>query len=167
MLKGVRRVTYVFVVLALVAAGCGGADEADDGRVTTTEGFGTPTTVGNIPGMSAECESLTNLSIAMTSIFTGTPEEVDRLLAGVDNVPGELADDVAVLQTAIRGLAQAWAEVGVNPLSDPTALSEMSDADRERIEGVMEQFSDDATNDAFDRIGEYAVDACFPAGIGS
>ncbi len=159
MLHRTRRFSSALVVLFLIVASCGGGDEADAGGGNSSD-FGPASTVGNVAGMSSECESLTNLSIAMTSMFTGSPEEVDRLLEGVTDVPGDLADEVDLLQTAIRSLALAWSEIGENPLTNPAVLTEMSDADRERIEEVMDEFSDDATNDAFDRIGEYAVTEC-------
>ncbi|NND02531.1 MAG: hypothetical protein HKN91_07070 [Acidimicrobiia bacterium] len=148
----VGHASLVLGALLLIAAACGGSDDEP------LDGSGSASTVGNVAGLSAECESLTNLSIAMTSMFTGSPEEVERLLAGVQSVPSGIAEDVELLEMAIRELAAAWAEVGDNPLSNPTALTEMTDADRERIEAVMDRFSDDATNDAFDRIGEYAAE---------
>ena len=139
----------------------GGSSNGDGGDPDgSNDDFGSVSTVGNVAGMSAECESLTNLSIAMTSIFSGSPEEVERLLAGVRSVPGEIDSEVALLQTAIRSLAEVWSEIGANPLSDPTVFTDMSDADRQRIEAVMDEFSDEATNDAFDRIGEYVADEC-------
>ena len=170
MLPRFGRLRYALIALLLVVVACGGGDTGagsdDDGDFDPsgsddTFSFETPTTVGDLAGVSDECESLTNLSIAMTAMFTGSPEQVDGLLAGVRSVPGEIADEVDILTDAIRGLTAAWSEIGENPLTNPAGLTELSDSELAEIEALVDQFDNDATNDAFETIGEYVARECF------
>ena len=132
-----RAITIAcLLVLALLAAGCGGGDDTasdTDTVVTeTTEGITaeeTTTDETDDDGSFAtgECAALVAAAASVSQTFSGTgaTDDVDEARAQfeefAENAPDEIRDDLEVLAAAYSEYAEALADVDIEPGETPDA----------------------------------------------
>ena len=175
----VHRVA-VAVAMVLVIAACGGGDDDADGagdeggntptttqRARDNDATVVPTSIPDILGLSDECEGLANVMLGVIQAFAGAVEGTDTLFAaGIDSLPSELEDDIAVLRSAVTEFAAAMDEIGVNPFTDPNAFAEMTPEQIEQFEKLTGLFDSDEVDQAFENIEEYGERECNEFNIG-
>lgn len=172
MTKGYLRFLAMAAVIALVAAACGDSGssigDADEAPEATSGGlFGDdggdgddqpPVTVGNIPGLSGECEALINVFLSMGTIFTGGDFSGVNMDA-FNDLPGDLQDDAATVVDTLNAYAQGLQDLGVD-LSDPQAFVNLTPAQQAAFGGLAESVDSDEFNDAADRLSAYGEAEC-------
>jgi hypothetical protein len=144
-----RWLAVLVVALALVAAGCGGADDStasDETTVeetttsadttTTEETTDTGTSEGTFNWASEDCQSLVKayvgLSAAVGAASTGkdVSPEIEEFSKYVDEVPEEVRADVQTIASAYGEFAQKLKDIGYTPGTVPTAdqIQQLQDA---------------------------------------
>ncbi len=162
-MKGNVRFVAVVALLVLAAA-CGGDDSADagddagggsDAQTATTF----PSTVGDIPGVSGECEALANLSLAISGVLTGTfdglPDDV------VGNLPGDAQADGEIVADAVQEFSDRLDELGID-LSQ--GLGNLSAEQLQAFSDISGEVFNDDVDAAVNRIGITMADDCAPGG---
>jgi hypothetical protein len=152
------------VVLALVAAACGGGDglveqaAEDAGTDAPISIDDLPTDVGNLPGVSGECEALLNLFISMGGVFLGGP--VSALDPGtLGGLPPEIAADAILMSDTLREFSEGLQDLGID-IGDPNSLAAMSEAQQEAFSALTESLDNDAFNTASDNVSAYGEQQC-------
>jgi hypothetical protein len=127
-----RWLAVLVVALALVAAGCGGADDSTASDETTDTG----TSEGTFNWASEDCQSLVKayvgLSAAVGAASTGkdVSPEIEEFSKYVDEVPEEVRADVQTIASAYGEFAQKLKDIGYTPGTVPTAdqIQQLQDA---------------------------------------
>lgn len=159
-------IATVLVVVALVVAACG-----DDGGslleqasndAPTNQDSGSigdlPTDVGDIPGVSGECEALLNLFLSIGGAFIGTellPFDSNALASA----PPEIRADAAVVFETLNTFNTGVQDLGVD-MSDPASFATMTEAQQEAFSALTDSLDTDEFNDAADSLTNYAEQAC-------
>lgn len=166
------RLVAIVAVLALVVAACGDDDSAENGgnadagnnnggngSDNSLETFGPddtlPTTVGDVPGLSSECEALANLSLAFSSALTGGFDGVPSGL--VDDLPSEFRAEGEAIAEALEEYSRRLEEAGIDISQGIFTLSE------EQIEvysDIADELFDDELEDSFERLATDMADDC-------
>lgn len=167
MFKRVRPILLLLTVLALVGAACGGddpsGDPGPDGETVLPGDQGTglgdsstlPTAVGNIPGVSGECEAYANLSLAMANVFTGGFSGFDGDL--VSQLPSAGQADGAIIVSALQQFSDGLAAAGIDLTQGMTGLS----ADQIQVfSDLTESVFTDEVDAALDRLSELIEAEC-------
>lgn len=159
MLIGLVTVATFGAVLAACGGDSGGdtADQVDsgDGQTDgTSDGGGVASTIGDVLGISEECESLVNLLSVTGQILGGqipadaARETIDTFIAAV---PSEIEADAKVFADAYMD----WVTLLGKYNSDLTAAFTDPEA-----AAISERLNDAETSGAFERINEYAATEC-------
>jgi hypothetical protein len=145
-------------VLSLAAIGCGGSSGGDStGQVEFGdggEGNPAPNTVGDVAGVSEECEALINLISVSGQIMAGqipaesARETIDRF---VEAVPTEIKAEATVFTDAYLD----WVALLAKHNDDLT----LTFADPEAA-AVSERLADAEMSGAFERITGYVTAEC-------
>ena len=133
-----RAMTIAFLlVLALLAAGCGGGDDnasdtdtvvtetTDD--ITTDETTDETTTDDDGSFATGECAELVAAATSISQTFsaTGTTDDIDeardQFEEFADNAPEEIRDDLQVLAAAYEEFAEVLGDVDIEPGETPDA----------------------------------------------
>jgi hypothetical protein len=165
-----RAIIAAAVGLALVATGCGGdddpiipgagGDDRDPGDVDPGDlgGDDPVVSIGNIPGVSGECEDLYSAYLTLFSVI-GTPgASSDELQPRIDalqsQLPDDLRDDAEVLATALQDYLTVLDEAGsdADVASNPEVLAALQALGTPEVAAA-------STN-----IGQYFEQTCPPAG---
>jgi hypothetical protein len=157
-------------VFALVVAACGDDDSADNGasadngnssgnpEATFDPDETIPVTVGDVPGLSSECEALANLALAIGRAFTGGVEEVPAGI--VEDLPSEMRADGEIVLEALTEYSRRLEEAGIDLSGGVFSLAEDQ---IEAYSDITEEVFDEELEDAYERIGEAAaVSDCIP-----
>ena len=179
-MKRSGRFTTLAAVLVLVLAACGGGDDdagggnapvdADSPAVGPSGGGGgddgggndgVVTTFGNIPGLSAECTAVGNLSLAMTGALTGSFDGVPDDI--IDALPAVARDDGRILVDALDEFAAGMQAAGIQ-LDQQTGLANLSQEQIEEWSALSERIFDDDVEDALERLSAAVSAACAPGG---
>jgi len=162
----------VIVAFALVVAACGGGTLIDQ---SSQDVAGTdapisiddlPTDVGDLPGVSGECEALLNLFLSIGGAFLGG--SVSPLDPGtLASLPADIRDDAQVLSEALSQFSDGLRDLGVD-LSDPSSLATMTEAQQEALSALSDSLDTEQFNAASDNLSEYGEQQCESqfAGIG-
>jgi hypothetical protein len=166
------RPLLLIVALALIVAACGDDDSGllGDAPTANTEAglpFGgggsdeipntLPETIGNVPGVSGECEALLNLSLAMANAFTGGGGDIDP--GFVSGLPPGLQADGALVVGALQQFSQGVQDLGVD-LSDPANFAALSEEQFAALDALNDQIFDEEVDAALDRISDAAEVSC-------
>ena len=118
----------VVLVLALVAAGCGGDDETSgDGDTvaieTTTDEDTTEETVGDSLA-SEDCQELISASSALGSAFSGVQgddlgESSEAFSEYADQAPDEIRGDLQIMAATYEAYVEAIGDIGLEPGDAP------------------------------------------------
>ena len=167
------RSLIIVVVVALAVAACGDDDLGSDLGGNTSadvpgfgddgfgdDGFGDgdatlPTSVGNIPGLSSECEAYLNLSLAMSAAFTGEFSGFDGDL--VSRLPAAAQADGAIIVAALQEFSDELAAAGLD-LSQ--GLATFSQEQIQAFGDLSEEIFNDEVDAAFDRLSEAGAAEC-------
>lgn len=179
MLQGYRRFLAVIAVLALFAAACGDSgssiDALDEATAATGGGdlggggddgggglFGSdetvPVTIGNIPGLSSECEALANVFLAFTNVFAGGGAAAPSLDA-ISGLPGDLRADAALMIETMQAYFDGLEDLGVD-LSDPASFGALTEEQQQAFADLSESFDTDEFTAASDRLSAYGEAEC-------
>jgi hypothetical protein len=170
--KAYLRFLAIIAVFALVAAGCGdsGSSPFDTATAATSpsglgdEGGGLfssdetiPVTVGNVPGLSDECEALLNVFLGIGSAFLGgySGPSLDAL----SGLPGDLRNDAATLIDALQAYSDGLAELGID-MNDPNSFATLTEAQQQAFAELGEEIDSDEFNAAADRLSAYGEAQC-------
>ena len=178
-----KRLGVLLFVVVLVAAACGdsGTDTSAPAATSgdtqpastepaateapapmwspaTTSGDTIPATIGDIPGVSDDCEALANVFLSFASIFSPGGINIPDTDAFGD-LPGDVQDDAEIVIDALSEWAQGLADAGID-LSDPNSLATLTEAQQNELERLSQAFDTDEINDALDRLGEYGEQEC-------
>lgn len=182
-MKGYLKYLALVAVFALIATACGDSgsspfDEAADTAISTTEdtgggddggddgggGFGDagddtiPVTVGNIPGVSGECEALLNVFLSMSRAFIGG-EFVAVDLQSFSELPGDLQDDAALVVDTLNDFAEGLEDMGVD-LTDPQWALALTPAQQQAFATLGETLDAEAFTNATDNLSAYGEAEC-------
>jgi hypothetical protein len=128
--------------------GLGGDDGGDSGDFDPSEG------VGDIPGLSDECEAVYNVIVAISMASAGqgdSGDATDALNSFADDVPGDLKDDAQIMADAYAPYFEKLAEYG----GDYTAA-----ANDPEIQELSEAMNSDEVIQASDNITDYLDNEC-------
>lgn len=150
------------VTLVLAVTACGD-DDFGGGfgeNQTPTPGFGDgdltiPTSVGNIPGLSGECEAYANLAFAMSAAFTGQFTGFEGDL--VSNLPAEAQADAVIIVDALQEFSDGLAGAGIDMSQ---GMAGFSQEEIETFSDLSEAVFTDEVDAAFEGLGEVMEDAC-------
>jgi hypothetical protein len=157
-MRAYARVVGVLAVVAALVVGCGGDDADTNGGVDATAGATTiPSTVGNIPGVSSECEALANLSLSISQVFAGSFQGVPNGV--VDALPSEARADGQIIADALVEFDERLDELGID-LSD--GMASLSPEQLEAFGDVSGEVLNDDVDAAVNRIGIQMADDCAP-----
>jgi hypothetical protein len=170
-------VLIVVTAIAMVAMACGGGDADDVSRTsappseTVGDGDGAgeehggddgdirfPTDVGNIPGLSDECEAIVNVFLSVGSVFFGGGP-TDANLSSFDELPGNLREDAAVVLGALDELYTELDKLGVD-LSDPQAFTSLTQEQAAELAQIGEKLETPEFNEASDNLSAFAEAEC-------
>lgn len=163
------------LLLAVTVAACGDDDVSDlgDGQTTSAPVFGGdgdgsdddnttfPTAVGNIPGVSSECEAYANLSLALVNVFSGGFSGFGGDL--VSSLPPSGQADGAIIVDALQRFSDGMAAAGI----DLSAAGGMATMDADQIATftqLSEEIFTDDVDAAFDRLSELVEAECAVGG---
>jgi len=145
-------------------AGAAGDDEGADDEGTdggsTDDTIGTlpDTPVGDIPGLSSECEALANLVFGFTQLVIGG--DADQLLAAAQSgLPSSLDDEIAIIMEGANQYADALGDLEID-LSDPTSFAALSPEEIAQLEAASQVIDTDAFNSALEAVSEYGEAEC-------
>lgn len=138
------------------------ASSEDSGGVFGADGI--PDELGDVLGLSDECEDIANVFLSIGSIFLGG----DILEFDADtfrSLPGDLQDDAAIVADGLNAVVAGIADVGLD-LSDPASLASMSEEQAAAFSELSESFDSPEFNEALENIDAYATAQCdnFPGG---
>ena len=134
----------------------GGSDDGSSGSDTTF-----PTSVGNIPGVSSECEAYANLSLALVNVFSGGFTGFGGDL--VSALPPAGQADGAIVVDALQRFSDGMAAAGI----DLTAQGGMAAMDADQLQAfsdLSEEIFTDEIDAAFDRLSELVEAECAVGG---
>ncbi len=178
------RFLAIVAVLVLVAAACGdsGTTATDDptagdtspsntsasGDTTAatsgdtappaTSGGTLPLTIGNIPGLSDDCQALANVFLGFSGIFLGG-DVPDINLDAIGDLPGGLQADAALLIAGAQAYSDGLADLGVD-LTDPASFAALTEEQQQAFGDLADSIDTDEFNDAVDRLSAYAEVEC-------
>ena len=157
----------VIIAFALVVAACGDDDgetfldqssEAPAGTDAPISIDDLPTDVGDLPGVSGECEALLNLFLSIGGAFLGG--SVSPLDPGtLASLPPDIRDDAQLLSEALSQFSDGLQDLGVN-LSDPSSLATMTPAQQEAFTALTDSLDTEQFNAASDNLSEYGEQQC-------
>lgn len=165
-------VVAVVGALALLATACGdddsstpfdgggfGADDDDEGGDFGDLGdLELPGDVGDIPGLSDDCEAIANVFLSFSSAFFGG-DPVDADSSRFDGLPGELRDDADIVVGALNELYEEFDRLGLD-LSDPTAFATMTEEEAAAFGELSDNLDSAEVSDAMDNLEVYATAEC-------
>lgn len=165
-MKRLRTILLV-TLLAMTVAACGDDDVSDlgGGQGTNVPGFGDdgfgdssslPTSVGNIPGLSSECEAYANLSLAMASVFSGGYDGFATDI--VSQLPPEGRADGAIVADALQRFADGLAAADID-LSNG-GMATLSAEQIEAFSAISEDVFNEDVEAAFDRLSDLVEAEC-------
>ncbi len=164
-----RRSGYLAAIMAftLVVAACGsdnGGSLLERSAGTAANGDDTisigdlPTDVGNLPGVSGECEALLNLFLSIGGAFLGG--EVSSLDSGaLASLPGEIRDDAQVVSETLREFSETLQALGID-FADPSSLSSLTEAQQAELNALTESLDSEQFNAASDNLSAYGEQQC-------
>ena len=167
------RLLAVLLALALIGAACSG-DSVDDAIQEEAQNQGTGggdggggdggdddgtipnTAIGDIPGVSDECEALANLVLGFSQLVVGG--DASQILAAAQSgLPSSLDDEIAIIMEAADQYADA---LGGIDLTDPNAFATLSPEELAQLEEASQAIDTDAFNNAFEAVSTYAEAEC-------
>lgn len=160
-MKRISRLLLV-AVLGMAVVACGDDGSGGDATIPTgTDGSGVgdvtiPTGVGNIPGVSSECEAYANLSLAMSSAFTGGFGGFSGDL--VSQLPAAGRADGAIIVAALQEFSGGLAAAGID-LSQGN-IGTLTQDQLQVFSDLSDSVFTDEVNDAFDRLSEVVEAEC-------
>ncbi|MDH3731537.1 MAG: hypothetical protein OES13_10540 [Acidimicrobiia bacterium] len=177
------RFLTIVAVLVLVAAACGdsGSTLTDDTTAaptgdtsasadTTAATSGDtappatsgdtlpPLTVGNIPGLSDDCQALANVFLSFSGIFLGG-EAPDLNLDAIGDLPSELQADAAMMVAGLQAYADGLADLGVD-LTDPASFAALTEDQQQAFGDLADSIDTEEFNAAADRLSAYGEVEC-------
>jgi len=158
--KAHRGIRYL-VVVAVVLGACGGGSDQAGGttQATSAPTEAPPTVPANGPSLGDECQRLADFMLGIAEIFAGDSSAIEQLFATVSpNLPGELADEVETIRSAILQWDAALGEMAVD-LSDAEAVATLTPKQLEQVDQAYSSLQL-GTNDAMDAIGAYGEAEC-------
>jgi hypothetical protein len=155
------------MAFALVSAACGGGDDGsflDQSPGATSDGSGLisgdelPIDVGDLPGVSGECEALLNLFLSISGAFLGG--EVATLdAAALANLPGEIRADAQVVSQTLREFSDGVQAMGLD-FSDPASFATLTESQQAEFSALTESMDSDEFNAAADNLSAYGEQQC-------
>ncbi len=164
-----KRSAYVAVTMAcaLVLAACSSSDEGsflDQSAGTSADAEDPfslddlPTDVGDLPGVSGECEALLNLFLSIGGAFLGG--EVSSLNSdALANLPAEIRNDALVVSETLAEFSAGLQDLGVD-LSDPSSVGTLTEAQQQAFGALSESMDSDRFNAAADNLSAYGEQQC-------
>lgn len=160
-MKGTKRWFFVLLGVVLAVAGCGGDDSSDAGDVGGGGGDETattfPTSVGDVPGVSSECEAVADLSLAISTVLSGQFGDISDDV--VDALPSDARADGTLLVDALREFGDRIDAAGID-LSG--GLGGLSAEEIEVYSDISGEVFDEDLDAAVERIGQVAAVECAP-----
>jgi hypothetical protein len=163
-----KRSAFVAVIMAfaLVVAACGDDDgssliDQSDGTAAPSGNInptGIPTDVGNLPGVSGECEALLNLFLSIGGVFLGG--EVRPLDAGtLAGLPSEIRADALYVSQTLSDFSVSMQQMGVD-FSDPSTFATLTPAQQEALGDLSDSLDTAEFNAATDNLSAYGEAQC-------
>lgn len=151
----------IAIILSLAACGDDDSGGTASTAPTETEDLDTgdttlPTSVGNIPGISAGCEAYADLSLAMGNVFTGGFAGFGDDL--VSRLPSEGQADGAIVVGALQAFSDGLADAGID-LSQGS-IGTLTQEQLQVFSDLSDNVFTDDVNAAFDRLGELVAAEC-------
>jgi hypothetical protein len=163
-----KRSGFVAVIMAftLVVAACGDDDSslidqsagtaAPSSDLIDTDAL--PTNVGDLPGVSGECEGLLNLFLSIGGVFLGG--EIAPLDAGVlGSLPPAIRADAQLVSDTLRQFSESMEEMGVD-FTDPSTFATMTPAQQEALGALSDSLDTTEFNAATDNLSNYGEQQC-------
>ncbi len=116
--------------------------------------------VGNIPGVSNECEALLNLSIGVSQLVLGTSNAQEIIEAAKGDFPGELGDDIQAIAEAVGQYESALGDLQIDLVNNPLAFAALTPAQLTQLEAAGAALSTTRVDQAFENIPNYAEKEC-------
>ena len=159
------RFSFLAIVMAfaLLVAACGDDDAGSAPDATSGSGSpinveDLPTNVGNIPGVSGECEALLNLFLSIGGAFLGGA--VAPLDAGtLASLPAEVRADAVILSETLVEFSAGLEAAGID-LSDPATYTTMTESQQAAFSALGDSLDTPEFNAASDNLSEYGEQQC-------
>jgi hypothetical protein len=153
------------MAFALVVAACSSGDgdsllERSAGSAADSDSpLGQlPIDVGNLPGVSGECEALLSLFLSIGGAFLGG--EVSLLdSAALASLPAEIRDDAQVVSETLRQFSDGLQALGIN-FADPATFSSLSEAQQAEFEALTDSLDSEQFDAASDSLSTYGEQQC-------
>lgn len=177
-----RHLRYLALVaaIAVALAACGNGDDSpfapgasdsassSDGDASGGDGSGDvdvgdlldelPDEVGDLPGVSGECEALLSLFLSIGNAFFGgeVASIDDSALAGL---PGDVQADAQLLAETLSEFSDAIAGMGID-FADPESLATLSAEQQQELASLTESLDTEQFNAAADNLEAYGEQQC-------
>lgn len=152
------KLVGVALLTMVVASACGG-DNAGGDAAAGNDGGGSATTVpssvGDVPGLSAECEAFADLSLAMSNTLAGGLAAMPDDL--VDRLPADARNDGRVIVEALQQFGDQLAAAGID-LSQ--GIGSLDQGQIETYTAVSADVFDSEVEGSFDRLATAVAEEC-------
>ena len=116
-----------------------------------------PDDVGDIPGLSNECEELLNLFLSVGGVFLGGEISVNSdALAGL---PGEIQGDAQFVAETLAEFSQTVQDMGID-FSDPGSLATLTEAQQQEFGALTDSLDTEQFNTAVDNLSAWGEQEC-------
>ncbi len=177
-MKSYLRYLAVFAVFAVAVAACGsdgdspfapgGSDSVASGDDGGGDGDGDvnvedlleelPEEIGDIPGVSDECQALLSLFLSIgNAFFGGEVASIDS--SALSGLPGDVQEDAQFLADTLSEFSDAIAAMGID-FADPESLATLSAEQQQELTALTESLDTDEFNAAADNLEAYGDQEC-------
>ncbi len=166
------RYLAVFAAFAIVLAACGSDGEspfAAGGSDSVASGDGgdvdvgdlldeLPDEVGDLPGVSDECEALLSLFLSIgNAFFGGEVASIDG--SALSSLPGDVQEDAQFLADTLSEFSDAIGTMGID-FADPESLATLSAEQQQELASLTESLDTEQFNAAADNLEAYGEQQC-------
>ena len=153
-----KRILGLALVVALVVLGCG--DSGDEGGTSGTQSDLTLGTIGDIPGLSGECEALAEFLFGISQTFVTGRNAQDLIEAARGGLPSSLHDELDTVAAAATGYSDLLREYDVDLIDDPNSFSRLSPEQQNALAEATEEFSSPEVDAAMETLTNYGEQEC-------
>jgi len=173
---GVGTIAALLITLFLAGCGGGGSDDAsgndgqgESGGASDSGGQSggpgilptLPATIGNIPGVSNECEAVINVYLGIAQLFTGTGGDAQQIIEATQgDFPDQIKDDIQTLANVVGEYSNLIGDLQIDLVNNPLGFAALTPEQQARFQAASAAFSAPEVEQAFENISNYGEKEC-------
>jgi hypothetical protein len=115
--------------------------------------------VGNLPGVSGECEALLELFISIGGVFLGGGDVSSFDAGALAGLPGDVQQDAELVAGTLAQFSNALQDLGVD-FSDPASFAALSESQTEEFRALSDSLDTEEFTAASDSLSAYGEQEC-------